>query len=142
LKLINYVHRSAPSELRTGCSFSGHYLDVTVAVAKSILNLPGPVARIEDILRTDGGLELLEEQMSRLDSTSPEIQSVLFDEPDVVLQAPVLQPQKLIGIGLNYRDHIEETKMEIPKEPLMFAMYSNAIISPEQPIDSGHEPED
>jgi len=134
LKLINYAHRSKPSELRTGCSFGGRYLDVTVAVTKSILNLPEPVSRIEDILRTEGNLEILEEQVRRLDSASPEIQSVLFDASDVVLQAPVLRPYKLIGIGLNYRDHIEETKMEMPKEPLLFAMYSNAIISPEEPI--------
>jgi len=109
-------------------------MDVTVGAEKSILNFSGSLTRIEDILRTEGGLDILEEQMRRLDSASPEIQSVLFDETDVVLQAPILRPHKLIGIGLNYRDHIEETKMEVPKEPLLFAMYSNAIISPEQPI--------
>src|SRR5215475_4859602 len=88
LKLINYAHRSKPSELRTGCSFAGRYLDVTVAVTKSILNLSGPVSRVEDLLRTEDNLEILEDQIRRLDSSSPEIQSVLFDESDVVLQAP------------------------------------------------------
>ena len=134
MKLINYAHRSKSSEFRVGCSFQGRYMDVTAAAEKSILNFSGSLTRIEDILRTEGGLDILEEQMRRLDSASPEIQSVLFDETDVVLQAPILRPHKLIGIGLNYRDHIEETKMEVPKEPLLFAMYSNAIISPEQPI--------
>jgi acylpyruvate hydrolase len=62
------------------------------------------------------------------------IQSYLFDQSDVVIHAPITHPSKLIGIGLNYKDHIEETKAKTPKEPLLFAMYANAIIGPGQPI--------
>jgi acylpyruvate hydrolase len=134
LKLINYALRSNPSDLRVGCSVAGRYLDVTGAAGKSILNILGRVTRVEDILRTEDGLKILDEQVQRLNLSAPEIQPLLFDLSDVVIYAPVLRPHKLIGIGLNYRDHIEETNMEIPKEPLLFAMYSNAIISPEQPI--------
>src|SRR5206468_3746185 len=32
------------------------------------------------------------------------------------------------------KDHVEETKAPTPKQPLLFAMYSNAIIGPDEPI--------
>ncbi len=134
MKLINFSRRSNPSDLRVGCSLAGRYLDVTGGAAGSVFNFPGRMARIDDFLGIAGGLDILEERMRLLDPKSPDIQSLLFDESDVVLQAPVPRPHKLIGIGLNYRDHIEETKMEIPREPLLFAMYSNAVAAPGQPI--------
>jgi acylpyruvate hydrolase len=47
---------------------------------------------------------------------------------DVRLHAPVLDPQKIICIGLNYRDHAEETGQEIPKAPMWFAKFANSLI--------------
>src|SRR5205809_899700 len=50
------------------------------------------------------------------------------------LHAPIADPGKLICIGLNYRDHAEETGNPIPKEPPIFAKWSNAILDPGEPI--------
>lgn len=50
------------------------------------------------------------------------------------LHAPIADPGKFICIGLNYRDHAEEAGMPIPKEPPIFAKWSNAIIDPGEPI--------
>jgi acylpyruvate hydrolase len=50
------------------------------------------------------------------------------------LHAPITDPGKFICIGLNYRDHAEEAKQPIPKEPPIFAKWSNAIIDPNEPI--------
>jgi 2,4-didehydro-3-deoxy-L-rhamnonate hydrolase len=44
------------------------------------------------------------------------------------------RPSKIICVGLNYRDHAEESGLPIPKEPLLFAKWPNAIIGPEQAI--------
>ncbi len=38
-------------------------------------------------------------------------------------------PEKIIGIGLNYADHAKEGGREVPKRPLMFAKFANAIIA-------------
>jgi 2-keto-4-pentenoate hydratase/2-oxohepta-3-ene-1,7-dioic acid hydratase in catechol pathway len=43
-------------------------------------------------------------------------------------------PSKIIGVGLNYRDHAEELKMPIPKEPLIFLKPVSALIGPEDYI--------
>jgi 2-keto-4-pentenoate hydratase/2-oxohepta-3-ene-1,7-dioic acid hydratase in catechol pathway len=47
---------------------------------------------------------------------------------------PVKRPRKIICLGLNYRDHAEETKAEIPKHPLLFAKAPTAIIAHEEDI--------
>jgi len=52
----------------------------------------------------------------------------------VELLAPIPRPPKLICVGLNYRDHALETKMEIPKRPTIFSKFSNAITGPGSPI--------
>jgi acylpyruvate hydrolase len=50
------------------------------------------------------------------------------------LHAPIVDPGKFICIGLNYRDHAEEANQPIPKEPPIFAKWSNAILDPNEPI--------
>ena len=45
-----------------------------------------------------------------------------------------INPTKIICIGTNYMDHIEETKLEIPKEPVLFPKTLNCLITENQPI--------
>ena len=45
---------------------------------------------------------------------------------DVRLLHPVM-PAKLVGIGLNYRDHAAESELAIPEVPVVFAMWSSAL---------------
>ncbi len=52
----------------------------------------------------------------------------------VRLHAPVTDPQKIVCIGLNYRDHAEETGQEIPKAPMWFAKFANSLIGSGEPI--------
>src|SRR5437660_723941 len=52
----------------------------------------------------------------------------------VTLLAPIPRPPKLICVGLNYRDHALESKMEIPKVPTIFAKFATAVIGPGEPI--------
>jgi 2-keto-4-pentenoate hydratase/2-oxohepta-3-ene-1,7-dioic acid hydratase in catechol pathway len=46
---------------------------------------------------------------------------------EVRLAAPVPDPEKIICIGLNYRDHARETGQEIPKAPMWFAKFRNSL---------------
>jgi 2-keto-4-pentenoate hydratase/2-oxohepta-3-ene-1,7-dioic acid hydratase in catechol pathway len=46
----------------------------------------------------------------------------------VKLRAPVPRPPKIICVGLNYRDHAIESKMEIPSRPTIFSKYHNTVI--------------
>jgi 2-keto-4-pentenoate hydratase/2-oxohepta-3-ene-1,7-dioic acid hydratase in catechol pathway len=47
---------------------------------------------------------------------------------------PIEQPGKVICVGLNYRDHVEETGSQLPEEPILFAKWNNALIGPGEPI--------
>jgi len=52
----------------------------------------------------------------------------------VVLLAPVPEPQKIICLGLNYRDHAAETGQDPPAAPLWFAKFANSLIGDGQEI--------
>jgi 2-keto-4-pentenoate hydratase/2-oxohepta-3-ene-1,7-dioic acid hydratase in catechol pathway len=41
---------------------------------------------------------------------------------------PIERPSKIIAVGLNYRDHAEEQGARLPEQPLLFAIWPNALI--------------
>src|SRR5262245_59454508 len=131
---MNFSRKSNPAVVRIGCHFGSGCFDVTKAIGDDLLEFPRVVFTLEEVLQVKDGLETLEDQLRELERSSSGIQSYLFQETDATLHAPITRPQTLIGVGLNYRDHAEETKMQLPKQPLLFAMYSNAIIGPDQAI--------
>ncbi|MDP9025940.1 MAG: SDR family oxidoreductase, partial [Actinomycetota bacterium] len=48
--------------------------------------------------------------------------------------APVVRPTKIVCIGLNYRDHAEETHAEIPAEPVVFMKDPSTLIGPHDDV--------
>ena len=50
------------------------------------------------------------------------------------LGAPVGIVPKFLGIGMNYRDHAEETGMPIPEAPIVFAKASSCVAGPNDPL--------
>ena len=46
------------------------------------------------------------------------------------LGAPVANIGKIIGVGLNYRDHATEAKMAVPSEPTLFLKATSAVCGP------------
>ena len=131
---MNFSRNTSPNVVRLGCVFGDAGFDITKAIGDSLLEFPKVALTIEEALQVDQGLAVLEEQLGGLERSSSGIQGFLFQESDVTFHAPIAHPYKLIGIGLNYRDHVEEIKAETPKQPLLFGMYGNAIIGPGQPI--------
>lgn len=53
---------------------------------------------------------------------------------DFNFDAPLLNPPKIVAIGLNYIDHASESKMELPKSPLVFTKFRNSITGPKDEI--------
>ena len=45
-----------------------------------------------------------------------------------------INPTKIICLGTSYMDHVEETGLEVPKEPLIFPKTLNCLITNNQPI--------
>jgi acylpyruvate hydrolase len=53
----------------------------------------------------------------------------IYSPSEVRLAAPVPRPGKVICIGLNYRDHAEESGMAIPTSPIVFSKFPSCVIA-------------
>jgi 2-keto-4-pentenoate hydratase/2-oxohepta-3-ene-1,7-dioic acid hydratase in catechol pathway len=78
--------------------------------------------------------EFLEGGAATQDALSSITEWVTVPANSARLHAPIADPGKFICIGLNYSDHAAETGNPVPKEPPIFAKWSNAIIDPGEPI--------
>jgi len=47
---------------------------------------------------------------------------------DVTLRPVVPNPSKVVCVGLNYRDHVLETRRELPSYPVMFPKYASSLL--------------
>jgi 5-carboxymethyl-2-hydroxymuconate isomerase len=78
-----------------------------------------PTGELRDVFEgvmDGGGLEV---------ASSPE------REPEL---GPPLRPGKVVAIGLNYRMHADESGVQAPTRPLVFAKFPSSVIGPSAPI--------
>ena len=55
--------------------------------------------------------------------------------PDLIFGPPIPDPDKILCIGLNYRAHAQESGLEVPPVPVVFAKFRNSLIGPGAPIE-------
>jgi 2-keto-4-pentenoate hydratase/2-oxohepta-3-ene-1,7-dioic acid hydratase in catechol pathway len=48
--------------------------------------------------------------------------------------APIGKPEKIVCIGLNYRNHARESGMEVPNEPIIFMKAPNTLVGPHDDV--------
>ena len=58
----------------------------------------------------------------------------LYRRENVRILPPIPNPEKIIGIGLNYRDHAEEQNRPLPSNPLIFAKFPSSLIGADDEI--------
>lgn len=68
------------------------------------------------------------------ESESQKLNNIVYDLKKVKLKAPVLNPRKIICLGLNYSDHAEEGGLKPPDRPILFSKPPTAIIGHEEPV--------
>jgi 2-keto-4-pentenoate hydratase/2-oxohepta-3-ene-1,7-dioic acid hydratase in catechol pathway len=61
-------------------------------------------------------------------------EAVRYPASAAQLLPPVPDPQKIICIGRNYREHAAESGSAVPREPVLFSKYNTALIGHEEPI--------
>ena len=76
----------------------------------------------------NGGLAALERWLAQNGSSAPRI------EASVRLGAPICRPSKIVCIGLNFHDHAIESKMEIPREPVIFCNATSSLVGPDDDL--------
>jgi len=72
-----------------------------------------------------GGLKALEAWLN------PHVSSLPVILPDVRLGPPICRPSKIVCIGLNFRDHAAESRMELPGEPVVVALKKTSLAGPQ-----------
>ncbi|MGJ9386017.1 fumarylacetoacetate hydrolase family protein [Salipaludibacillus sp. CF4.18] len=60
--------------------------------------------------------------------------TLVHEFENVKIEAPVQKPGKIICVGHNYREHIEEMGRELPLFPVVFAKFANTVIGPQDDI--------
>jgi 2-keto-4-pentenoate hydratase/2-oxohepta-3-ene-1,7-dioic acid hydratase in catechol pathway len=81
----------------------------------------------EQFFATDG-LARLGRWLRQNSSSAPRV------DANVRLGSPVARPSKIVCIGLNFRDHAEESKMEIPREPVLFFKATTSLAGPDDSV--------
>lgn len=132
MRLVTYSYQD---QVGIGIVVSDHVVDLLEgmeAIGKSYYLPAG--CDMKTFLAREQGVEyaLQVEQKARTDKRWLQEAGIPLDQ--VKFKAPVPNPNKVIGIGLNYRDHAEESKLPLPKEPVIFGKYANAVIGPEENI--------
>lgn len=103
-----------------GVGLDGRYIDV-----REIDNtLPGSIL---EILEADDGLNRAAHAVAQGLVKGPFLEGKPL--------APIARPGKVICIGLNYRDHAEETGAAIPTEPVVFNKFPQAVVGPDDAVE-------
>lgn len=64
----------------------------------------------------------------------PELASEVLSLSAVTLLAPMQRPPRIFGIGLNYREHAEESKMAVGRAPTVFLKLSSSVVGPDAEV--------
>lgn len=122
MRLVSY---SAGARLRSGIQVDGGIFDTAALLGEAVVS--GPTNR--EVLKA--GPSLWERLVERAEARAGSPHHRLSD---VRLGPPVPDPDKIIGLGLNYRDHAEEAALELPAAPMLFAKFRNSLVGPHDPI--------
>ena len=72
--------------------------------------------------------------LGRLATVQPATLTPFAADPDVRFGVPFARPGKIVGIGLNYRDHAAEARVPLPSEPVVFLKASTSVCGPTDDI--------
>lgn len=87
-------------------------------------------------MRAQLGVYAWGEKLELVAAYADETDEGVYDRSDVTAHAPVLHPDKIVCVGLNYQEHIEEGgREEIPDNPVLFSKFPAAIIGPDEDIE-------
>ncbi|XP_038219581.1 fumarylacetoacetate hydrolase domain-containing protein 2-like [Zerene cesonia] len=120
MKIVQFSYKNNPNEIRVG------YLDKdnVVDLNKAIPDLP---TTLLEILKKGE----LDKVLSSCKCSSSPVKEPLSN---VLLKAPITGMDKVLCIGLNYKDHCEEQKLTPPEVPMIFSKFASTVIGPSDAV--------
>ncbi len=119
----------------------GQVRDRLVDLQKASKLLGGEALPSDMLELLDGGPRLLKRCRETLEMASDELVAspgggsleaagAVYLPDGVRWLAPLPRPRKIICAGLNYRDHAQEARLEIPSAPFLFPKFSSSTAGP------------
>ncbi|MFB4162444.1 fumarylacetoacetate hydrolase family protein [Alteribacillus sp. JSM 102045] len=144
MKLINY---RKGSRVRLGCLVNDQVIDLNGAYLSLLKNENNeraeqlaaalvPENAVDFLHGGDESLNLAQKAADYIQNQASqgEKEEWIFPRSEVKIEAPVMNPSKIICVGHNYREHILEMGRDLPTHPVVFAKFANAVIGPEDEI--------
>ena len=101
-----------------------------------ILDAEGRIRALPAALGDIGGARLMPEGLAAIAALDPATLPLVEGHPRI---GPCVDGVgKFVCIGLNYRDHAEETGATAPDEPVIFGKWTSAIVGPDDDVEIPH----
>jgi len=128
MRLVTY---DSQKKWRAGILITDKVVDASAAAKAIGINF-------DDELSNRAIIQLSQEEQSKLEGAAQELAKSngtgVHRMGDVLLGPPIPDPNKIICLGLNYKNHAEEAGMKLPETPILFAKYRNTLTGPTSPI--------
>jgi 2-keto-4-pentenoate hydratase/2-oxohepta-3-ene-1,7-dioic acid hydratase in catechol pathway len=128
MKLVTYT--SADTAGRAGVLVDESVVDARTCAHAASLNGDVPWGSVKGILTA-----ATETEMGGLDAAARDLASTMGTPLGAVrLHAPITDPEKILCIGLNYHDHVDEAQRGVDAtlgtqaDPVVFSKFSSALI--------------
>jgi acylpyruvate hydrolase len=126
------VSYDAEGAWRAGIALDGLVVDAEGAAREAGFDDAGPAgsgwSSNRAVIQADEGTR------DALLDAAHKLRSSALALASVSLGPPIPDPEKILCMGLNYRDHAEESGLPLPKVPLFFAKFRNSLIGPADEI--------
>ncbi len=135
MRLITYSHDDVSS---IGLEVDAGILNLPnfASVFASEYNLTdeGFPSKMIDFLQSYSGINKARELCEKYTELPEDKRPNQISQDTVKYKAPIRRPGKIIALGLNYKDHIEETGREVPDFPVIFGKFPSSIANPNEEI--------
>ncbi len=131
MKLVSYEFSGS---WRPGIVINSTVFDVATLLESAGVADPRPVPSMSGLLREYGAaLPGLSKRLIAAAGENPK--AAVGPLETTRLGPPVIDPAKVLCIGLNYNDHVAETGRALPSHPDVFAKFASTLIGPFDEID-------
>src|SRR5213082_201197 len=130
--LVSYRARGSSTAWRTGIAHEQAVVDASAYLLSRAEIASGQADLSVRALLQQGQQALLE--VFAWAKPQFEARSGLLSLDVLDMGPPVPDPDKIICLGVNYREHAAEAQQELPAVPMFFAKFRNSLIGPTSPI--------
>lgn len=134
MRLVSYW---ANRKWRAGIWLNGSVVDTAEAARVANLSrgmLDGWDSNRRIVRAEEGELRALEASARALQSDGGSGDGIVVPLMEVRLGPPIPDPEKIICLGLNYVEHAEESDLDVPEAPVLFAKFRNSLVGQAEPI--------